>query len=61
MKLLIELNKNMRHPGIEPGSPAWKAGIITLLSQCLIYTDSRLMALFWDKFIGLLIFIYYRF
>ena len=27
---------SMRHPGLEPGSPAWKAGILTPILTMLI-------------------------
>ena len=28
---MIQSNKNMRRPGIEPGSTAWKAAMLTII------------------------------
>ena len=37
--LFILLSKRLRRPGLEPGSTAWKATILTtrLTSQCAIF------------------------
>ena len=38
MKMKIEKNrKNMRQPGIEPGSTAWKAAMLTIIPLTLTY------------------------
>ena len=34
---MIQSNKNMRRPGIEPGSTAWKAAMLTIIPPTLGY------------------------